>query len=101
MLLLKSSSCLVAVAGKVRRTSDYVTKDERVRTLKSSSQCGRELVLKPDDLGERKSFEMAGPLIVHMFTSFKGVYACWILGTLRQVVHSVSYGALLFALSER
>jgi len=54
VLLLKSSSRLVAVAGKIRGTSDNVAEDERVRTFESTCQCGRKLVLKSNDLSERE-----------------------------------------------
>ena len=70
--------------------------------FKSSSQCGRELVLKPDDLSERKGFEMAGPLIVHMSMIFEGVGACRVMGTLRQGwLILLNYEALLAALLGR
>jgi hypothetical protein len=47
----------------------------KARMFEPRRQCARELVLKPDDFGERMDFKMTGPLIVHMSTSFEGMYA--------------------------
>ena len=73
MLLLESLACFIAKSLKIPSASDDVAKAQGEGFLESPRDHFRELVLKSDDLGERKGFNMAGPRLVHMFMSFLGV----------------------------
>ena len=82
MLLLESLACFIAESLKIPSASDDVAKTQGEGFLESPRNHFRELVLKPDDFGERKGIKVAEPLIVHRSTSFEGVYACWVMGIL-------------------
>ncbi|RPH77046.1 MAG: hypothetical protein EHM80_13335 [Nitrospiraceae bacterium] len=87
MLLLESLACFIAESCKVPSASDDVAKAQGEGFLESPCNRVRALVLKPDDIGERKGFETTGSLIVHMSMNFEGLRACRVMGTLDQVVH--------------